>query len=102
MNGAPSPARCRRTSLEEESVGELPCLRAQRANRKCLLKRLSNIRFVPLLDPDQHERRISCLEGTLRGFHDWAIKAVTVRERSCRRERDKSEPYCHHSAEKCW
>jgi hypothetical protein len=45
-----------------------------------------------LLEPDQHERRISCLQGALRGFHDWAINAVTVRERSCRRERDKSSP----------
>jgi hypothetical protein len=81
--------------LEEESVRELPRLRIQRANRECLLEGVSNLWFVLLLDPDQYERGITRLECALRGFHHWAIKAVTVRERACRRQREEAEPYCH-------
>lgn len=81
--------------LEEESVSQLPRLRAQRAHRECLLEGLSNLWFVLLLDPDQHKRRITGLECALRSFHDWAIKAVTVCERACRRERKESDSYCH-------
>ena len=77
--------------LEEESVSQLPGLRAQRANRECLREGLSNLWLVLLLDPDQHERRITGLECALRSFHDWAIKAVTVCERARRRERNECD-----------
>src|SRR6478735_7341577 len=70
-------------SLEEESVGQIPCLRAQRANRECLLEGVSNPGFVLLVDPDQHEGRIAGLERTLRGLYDWAIQTITVCERAC-------------------
>jgi hypothetical protein len=81
--------------LEEESVSQLPRRSAQRANRECLFEGLADLWFVLLLDPDQHERRITGLECALRSFHDRAIKAVTVREHTCRREREESDSYCH-------
>ena len=80
--------------LEEESVSQLPRLRAQHADRECLFEGFSNLWFVLLLDPDQHKRRIAGLECALRSFHDWAIKAVTVCERACRRERKECDSYC--------
>jgi hypothetical protein len=81
--------------LEEESVGKLPCLRTQLANPERLLECLSNLGFVLLLDPDQYERRIACLERALRGLYDGAIQTITVCERTCRHEREESEPYCY-------
>jgi hypothetical protein len=81
--------------LEEESVGQLSRLRAQLANRERLLEGLPNLRFVLFLDPDQHERRISGVERTLRGLYDGAIQTIAVCERACRQEREESEPCCH-------
>jgi hypothetical protein len=81
--------------LEEESVGQLPRLRAQVANRECLLEGLSNLGFVGLLNPDQDERRITGLERSLRRLHDGAIQTITVCERACRHQREESEPGCY-------
>ena len=81
--------------LEEESVGQLSRLRAQFANRKRLLEGPPNLRFVLLLDPDQHERRIAGRERELRGLYDGAIQTIAVCERTCRHKREESEPDCH-------
>ena len=68
--------------LEEESVGQLPRLGTQLTNRERLLEGVSNLGFVLLLDPDQHEGRIAGLERTLRGLYDRAIQTITVCERA--------------------
>lgn len=60
-----------------------------------LLEGLSNLGFVLLLDPDQHQRRIASLERALRGLHDRAIQAITVCERARRRKCEESERYGH-------
>src|SRR5687767_11437040 len=81
--------------LEEEPVGQLSRLRAQLANSERLLEGLPNLRFVLLLDSDQHERRIAGVERTLRGLYDGAIQTIAVCECAGGQQREESDPCCH-------
>ena len=70
--------------LEEETIRQCLGLRAQLAHSERLLEGVLNLTFILLLHPNQRERRIAGLERPLRGLDDWAIEAITVRERASR------------------